>query len=146
MHTMIERLIECRKASGLSQTELAEKLGLSRQTISKWETGTVIPAAANLSALAKLYSVSLDWLVNGVAFAQPQTKDETVSQKEESTQTNKPKRSINGWRIAALVLAALLFAVVIFGIVRYLRTAEAASVTHVEQVENPESGGFDIIW
>ena len=143
MHTMIERLIECRKAAGLSQTELAEKLGLSRQTISKWETGSVIPAAENLSALAKLYNVSLDWLVNGVDFAKPQTRDEEAAKAEEPVQ---PRKSINGWRIASFVLAALLLAVVIFGIVRYQRTVDAASVTHVEQVENPESGGFDIIW
>lgn len=146
MHTMIERLIECRKAAGLSQTELAEKLGLSRQAISKWETGTVIPAAENLSALAKLYNVSLDWLVNGEGNARPQTKDEAALAAEKTTQTNKPPKSINGWRIAALVLAALLLVVVIFEIMRFQRTADATSVTHVEQVENPENGGFDIIW
>ena len=146
MHTMIERLIECRKAAGLSQTELAEKLGLSRQTIYKWETGTVIPAAENLSALAKLYHVSLDWLVNGVDFARPQTRDEEAAKAEEPAQSGNPRKSINGWRIASFVLAVLLLAVVIFGIVRYQRTVDAASVTHVEQVENPESGGFDIIW
>ena len=146
MHTMIERLIECRKAAGLSQTELAEKLGLSRQTVSKWEAGTVIPAAEDLSALAKLYHVSLDWLVNGVDFARPQTEDETVSQKEEPTQTKKPKRSINGWRIAALVLAALLFTVVIIEIVQYQKTTNDASATYIEQEEIPEHGSFDVIW
>ena len=76
-------------------------------------------------------------------FAKPQTRDEEAAKAEEPVQ---PRKSINGWRIASCVLAALLLAVVIFGIVRYQRTVDAASVTHVEQVENPESGGFDIIW
>lgn len=143
MHTMIERLIECRKAAGLSQTELAEKLGLSRQTISKWETGTVIPAAENLSALAKLYNVSLDWLVNGVDFARPQTRDEEAAKAEEPAQ---PRKSINGWRIAALVLAALLFAVVIIEIVQYQKTTNDASATYIEQEAMPEHGSFDVIW
>ena len=146
MHTMIERLIECRKAAGLSQTELAEKLGLSRQTISKWETGSVIPAAENLSALAKLYNVSLDWLVNGVDFARPQTRDEEAAKAEEPAQSGNPRKSINGWRIAALVLAALLISVVVYGIVRYQITTNTTPVTYIEQESMPENGGFDVIW
>ena len=135
MHTMIERLIECRKAAGLSQTELAEKLGLSRQTISKWETGTVIPTAENLNALAKLYSISLDWLVNGEEFPVLQSKNEAAPVEEASVQTNKPGKSINSWRIAAFVLAVLLLAVVIFGIVRYQKSTKAASVTYIMTTE-----------
>ena len=146
MHTMIERLIECRKAAGLSQTELAEKLGLSRQTISKWETGSVIPAAENLSALAKLYNVSLDWLVNGVDFAKPQTKDETVSQKEEPTQTVQLQKAVRRWRFAALVLAVMLLAAAVFAGVRYWKTTSVSSATYIEQEEIPEHGSFDVIW
>ena len=56
-----------RKRQGLSQIELAEALDVSRQTVSKWETGTALPSAENLLALSKLYGVPVDALLNGAA-------------------------------------------------------------------------------
>ena len=58
------RLLEFRKKSGLSQEELADKLGLSRQSISKWERAEAAPDTDNLIELAKIYNVSLDELIN----------------------------------------------------------------------------------
>lgn len=54
-----------RKRQGLSQIELADALAVSRQTVSKWETGTALPSAENLLALSKLYDVPVDALLNG---------------------------------------------------------------------------------
>lgn len=54
-----------RKRQGLSQIDLADALKVSRQTISKWETGAVLPSAENLLALSKLYGVTVDTLFNG---------------------------------------------------------------------------------
>ena len=54
------RLVELRKKSGLSQEQLADKLGLSRQAVSKWERAEASPDTDNLICLAKLYNVSLD--------------------------------------------------------------------------------------
>ncbi len=59
-----ERLVALRKKHGLSQEDLAEKLGVSRQAISKWERVEASPDTDNLIALAKLYGVSLDELLN----------------------------------------------------------------------------------
>ncbi len=58
------RLIEYRKKAKLSQEELADKLGVSRQAVSKWERGEASPDTDNLIALAKLYNVTLDELIN----------------------------------------------------------------------------------
>lgn len=58
-----ERLIELRKAKGLSQEQLGEKLNVARQTVSKWELGTTTPEMNKLIALANLFSISLDELV-----------------------------------------------------------------------------------
>lgn len=58
-----DRLIELRKQNKLSQESLAEKLGLSRQAISKWERGESSPDTDNLIALAELYGISLDELL-----------------------------------------------------------------------------------
>ncbi len=57
------RLVGLRKANKLSQEALAEKLGISRQAVSKWERAEASPDTDNLIALAKLYHVSLDELL-----------------------------------------------------------------------------------
>lgn len=57
-------LFHARKKSGLSQEEVAEKLGVSRQTISKWETGETLPDIRQSKRLALLYHLSLDELID----------------------------------------------------------------------------------
>ncbi|MBQ4182179.1 MAG: helix-turn-helix transcriptional regulator, partial [Bacilli bacterium] len=58
------RLVQMRKKMGLSQEQLADKLGLSRQAVSKWERAEASPDTDNLICLAKLYGVSLDELLS----------------------------------------------------------------------------------
>ena len=57
-------LFQARKKSGLSQEEVAERLGVSRQTISKWETDETLPDIRQSKRLAVLYHLSLDELIN----------------------------------------------------------------------------------
>ena len=59
------RLYELRKKHNLSQEELAEKLGVSRQAVSKWERSEASPDTDNLIALAKIYDLTLDELIFG---------------------------------------------------------------------------------
>lgn len=60
-----ERLVALRKQRGISQEELAEKLNLSRQAVSKWERAEASPDTDNLIALADFYGVTLDQLIRG---------------------------------------------------------------------------------
>ncbi len=64
---MAQRLVDRRKAAGLSQEALAAQLGVSRQAVSKWERSECSPDTDNLIALAALYGVSLDELLYGEA-------------------------------------------------------------------------------
>lgn len=57
------RLVSLRREHGLSQEELAAKLGVSRQAVSKWERCESSPDTDNLIALARLYGISLDTLL-----------------------------------------------------------------------------------
>ena len=61
-----EVLNEYRQQSGMTQEYVAEALGVSRQAVSKWETGVAEPSTSNLLALAKLYGVDPGELLRGV--------------------------------------------------------------------------------
>ena len=61
-----EKIAALRREHKLSQEALGEKLGLSRQAVSKWETGTADPSTSNLLALAKLFGVSAEELLRQV--------------------------------------------------------------------------------
>ena len=59
-----DKIIKLRKAHGWSQEDLAEKLYVSRQAISRWENGTALPDANNILQLSKLFNVTTDYLLN----------------------------------------------------------------------------------
>lgn len=77
---LADRLVELRKEHKLSQEALAEKLGLSRQSISKWERAEASPDTDNLIALAEVYGITLDQLLGNDEPKEP--KKETQSQSE----------------------------------------------------------------
>ena len=68
------KLYELRKKSGLSQEALADKLGVSRQAVSKWECGESLPDTDNLITISKLFEISLDELV-GNSFDKSEEKN-----------------------------------------------------------------------
>lgn len=71
-----ERLRECRKQAGLSQEELADKLCVSRQAVTKWESGRGMPNIESLQDIAKLFNVSIDYLLeNGEALTNTVIKE-----------------------------------------------------------------------
>lgn len=86
---LADRLVELRKENKLSQEALAEKLGLSRQAISKWERAEASPDTDNLIALADLYGITLDCLLGN---EEPQREQPKEPVKEEKTLTEKQKK------------------------------------------------------
>ena len=62
--TLSGKILYCRKKAGLSQEALAEKLGVSRQAVSKWETGEAVPELSKLVLLAAAFGVTTDWLLS----------------------------------------------------------------------------------
>ena len=59
-----ENIVKLRKKYNLSQEEVAEKIGVTRQTIAKWENGESVPDVIHSNALAELFDITLDNLVN----------------------------------------------------------------------------------
>lgn len=73
------RLQNLRKKNGYSQEELAEKIGISRQAVSKWERAEASPDTDNLILLAKLYGVTLDELLNTESVPMPNSEGISLS-------------------------------------------------------------------
>ena len=79
------RLLQYRKENNLSQEELAEKIGVSRQAVSKWERSEASPDTDNLIRLAEIYGVSLDEMLTGKKTqAEPQAQPEPEPQADEA--------------------------------------------------------------
>ena len=64
--TLGQRIQKGRKEAGLSQEELAEQLGVSRQAVSRWENDNGYPEMEKIIRLSQIYQVSLDYLVGNV--------------------------------------------------------------------------------
>lgn len=62
--TLPDKIVELRKRNGWSQEDLAEKINVSRQAISRWEGGNALPDASNILQLSKLFGVTTDYLLN----------------------------------------------------------------------------------
>lgn len=90
-----ERLAKYRKKANMSQEELADKLNVSRQAVSKWERGESSPDTDNLIALASLYNITLDDLLN-------KDPDEAFTSKKESKFVKKSVKKFNLLLIAII--------------------------------------------
>lgn len=58
-----EKLIQLRKKQGMSQEQLADRMGITRQSVSKWESGGALPELSKLITLSEMFQVSIDYLV-----------------------------------------------------------------------------------
>lgn len=95
-----EKLVKLRKENLLSQEELAEKLGVTRQTISKWELEQTTPDMDKLSQIAKLFNVSVDELLN---------ETEEPIKANQASEKNKNKKN------TAIVIILIIVLIVVLG-------------------------------
>lgn len=98
--SLTEHLIAARKRAALSQGEVAEALGVSRQAVSRWENGLALPSTDNLARLSRLYGISIDMLLD-------YRSDPTVDFPQATVPTTQQRSHIR-WIILALsILCAL---------------------------------------
>ncbi len=108
------KLYELRKQKGLSQEELANRLNVSRQTVSKWEVGESTPDMEKLVAISELFDISLDELVLDKAVKNDEASEQKVKSdlysdiKEHVLTENNKKKAKKGLKIAGIVLGALV--------------------------------------
>ena len=117
------KLYELRKQKGFSQEELANRLNVSRQTVSKWEVGDSTPDMEKLAAISDLFGISLDELVLDKAPVQNDgnnTRSDIVNQVAEKVLTEQNrKRAKKGLKIAAIIFGAILLIDVVSMIVYF---------------------------
>lgn len=108
-----EKIYMLRKKFGWSQDELAERLAVSRQSVSKWETGDNIPEPAKLVSLAKIFSVSVDYLLDDSQqeYVPPQAKEsidiaDKIMSKSESVLKN------YGWILGLIIFLIGLWRII----------------------------------
>ena len=108
------KLYELRKQKGLSQEELANRLNVSRQTVSKWEVGESSPDMEKLVAISELFDISLDELVLDKVVKKDEVSEQIVKSelysdiKEHVLTEDNKKKAKKGIKIAGIVLGVLL--------------------------------------
>ena len=109
--TFSEKLIRLRKSAGLSQEELADRLGVSRQAVSRWEQGSTYPDLPNLQQITREFGVSADYLIGNGCDA-PASAEPLVCDAPQAAQTNSDFKA-NRFLIIGFIwlLAALCFLV-----------------------------------
>lgn len=106
------RLYQLRKQKGFSQEELASRLNVSRQTVSKWEVGDSTPDMEKLAAISDLFDVSLDLLIMGKEPPTPTAapaKSELADVINEKVLTpDNKKKAKSALKIAGIIAGAVL--------------------------------------
>ena len=127
------KLVELRKKNGLSQEELADKLGLSRQAVSKWERAESSPDTDNLICLAKLYNVSLDDLLNTDETLEEisrevkekeEEKNKTVKREEEKSEAEIKRDKKYNFIHAIISGSSFLIAIIVYFAISFYHPEE----------------------
>lgn len=88
-----EKLIALRRSRELTQEQLAEQLNVSRQSVSKWETGQVIPEAGKLIELSRVFDVTMDYLLKPSEFDELSVKTEILAKQQKQLMDREQKRT-----------------------------------------------------
>ena len=146
--TLGERIQNMRKEMGLSQEELAEKIGVSRQSVSKWENDAALPDTDRVIDLARLFGVSTDALLTGgdtcaetppQAADAPDEKNDAAAAKEEET-GKKPKKKPAFYKILAAVLA-----VAVLGLAAGIALIVSGGRTNPAAPEEPQTYPYVLV-
>ena len=151
--TLREKLIVLRDRAGLSQMELADRLGVSRQAVSRWESGDTTPTMDKLKSLAKIYGVSLDWLCSDAADRElPEAAKPEADRPPDDAPAGKQGQKKQKLRAIAIALAIVVIAFICVWFAARNMSNEADS-TQIEDMEHEEidipdqdESGFDFEW
>lgn len=142
------RIQKLRRGRGLSQETLAERLGVTRQAVSKWETGESLPDVVRLAQLADLFGVSTDYLIRGVpaedAPAAPiaPAPQETPAAASRS-RTPRLAQRVTGWVLAGAGALGILTIWVLSTMIVSYRQVEVETDWNMIEVQDVPGYHFD---
>lgn len=145
--TLDKKLARLRKREGLSQAEVSEELDVSRQAVTKWETGTSRPSTENLQCLSKLYNVPLETLLDDTKDIEKRDNISAEGRKEnDQGQEGKGNRGKNVSKMIVgifILIAGIIIGILVYK-VRSIETTDIGDITG-EQVELGRPG-ISIEW
>ena len=154
--TLAEKLTQARKTAGLTQADIAARLSVSRQAVSRWESGQSKPSTEKLLALGALYGVSIDQLLNTGNVEAPAVETVSALPEVESLEAViLEKRRTRAWLKYAV--AALCGALLILALLLILKKPDSSEksvdvkrftdleVDHVGDIRK-QGEGFDFTW
>ena len=151
--TLREKLIVSRNKAGLSQMELANQLGVSRQAVSRWESGDTTPSVDKLKTLARIYGVSLDWLCSDTADGEPpEAAKPEADRNPDEAPAGKEGEKKQKIRAIAIALTIVVIALVCVWFAAKDKKADEADDqgdnVKYDVVEMPDQNenGFDFEW
>lgn len=133
-----EKLYTLRKKSGLSQEQLAEQLNVSRQAISKWESGTSTPESDKLIAISQYFNVSLDYLMKE---DNDQSKDTPQTEQRESTQAENHTQKSLGF----ITCIGGIICLIIWGLLSILNPTASNQISESSMITIDGNGIFLIL-
>ncbi len=132
---------------------LANRLGVSRQAVSRWESGDTTPSIDKLKALAKLYDVSLDWLCSDANDTANEQQREVIRAEICEVDTGKKEESANNTNRFAPLIIGIIIVVLMLIALCFLAGKKQNGIpdTWARDMEQDESyssedGGFDFDW
>lgn len=153
--TLREKLIQLRDKAGVSQLTLADELGVTRQTVSRWESGRTVPSEKALQALAENYQVSVAWLSGEDEF---ETKSQELQSCEncESSPKQQPcegcvfaqkvqrSRTKRKW---VMILAAVFALALFLGVLKWVQERPVPiGDLPTKSIEPEREEGFEFSW
>ncbi len=142
--SLAKKLTRLRKEKGLTQMEVAEKLYVSRQAISRWEVGAAVPSTDNLRVLSDLYETTVDYLLDDEA------EEYIAPAAAPALETKAPEKKAglaNHWKIyllAWIVFIAVVVATVVIGLKRSNPAPVPLDEMNQEQTVGPPDMTFSI--
>ena len=111
-----EKILKLRKANNMTQEQLAEQLQVSRQAVSKWESGQAVPDADKLPAMSDLFHVTIDYLLKPSEIDELSIKTEILEkQQQEMIQKERKRDAFFHCLFSCLAIYLIAFAVYFIG-------------------------------